>query len=161
MIWLVKIKKILECLRNVLRSSQINFTNGIYTCIDAKEFLTNAVADFTNALRMKQQQDACVIYAYTVLPVFLFYLYLPAPAQSAYSHSNFVRIPSLFYTNTSKPLQTSYDHNKCIVINKKACNLLRICCEYAFPTEFRNIYLIFAISLERLECLRIRTNVWR
>ena len=56
-------------------------TNCIYTCINAKECLTNAVANFTNALRMKQQHDACVLYAYTVLPVFLLFLHLPAPAK--------------------------------------------------------------------------------
>ena len=28
---------------------------------------------FNNVLRMKKQHDACVLYAYTVLPVFLFF----------------------------------------------------------------------------------------
>ena len=31
---------------------------------------------------MKQQHDACVLYAYTVLLVFLFFVHLPAPAPS-------------------------------------------------------------------------------
>ena len=44
---------------------------------------------------------------------------------------------------------------------RMACNCLRICCEYAFLTEFRNMLLIFAIPHERSECLRIRTNVWQ
>ena len=61
--------------------------------INAKKCLTNAVYNFTNALRMKQQHEVCVLYAYTVLSVFLFFLYLPAPAQSAYSHSNFAYCP--------------------------------------------------------------------
>ena len=54
-------------------------------------------------------------------------LYLPAPAQSAYSHSNLfiVRIPPLFYTNASEFLKTSYDQYKCIVINKNGLQLLK------------------------------------
>ena len=48
-----------------------------------------------------------------------------------------------------------------LLLIRMACNCLRICCEYAFITEFRNMFLIFAIPLERPECLRIRTNVWR
>ena len=43
---------------------------------NAKECLTIAVANFTNALRMKHQHGACVLYAYTVLPVFLFLAHL-------------------------------------------------------------------------------------
>ena len=48
-----------------------------------------------------------------------------------------------------------------LLLIRMACNCLRICCEYAFLTEFRNMFLIFAIPLERSEGLRIRTNVWR
>ena len=145
---------------DTLRSSQISFTNGIYTCTNAKECLTNAVAHFSNALRrMKQQHDACVLYAYTVLPVFLFFLYLPAPAQSANSHSNFAYCPHLrMLVNLYKRLTVT---TNALLLIRIACNCLRICCEYAFLTEFRNLFLIFAIPHERSECLRIRTNVWR
>ena len=48
-----------------------------------------------------------------------------------------------------------------LLLIRMACNCLRICCEYAFLTEFRNMFLIFAISLEQSECLRIRKNAWR
>ena len=48
-----------------------------------------------------------------------------------------------------------------LLLIRMACNCLRILCEYAFLTEFRNMFLMFAILLERSECLRIRTNVWR
>ena len=113
------------------------FYECIYTCMNTKECLTNAVANFTNALRMKQQHDACVLYAYTVLPVFLFFLYLPAPTQLAYPIQILliVRIPPLFYTNARQSLQTSYDHYKCIVINKNGLllllkNMLQICFPY-------------------------------
>ena len=133
---------------------------------NAKECLTNAVANFTNALRIKQQHDACVLYAHTVLLVFLFFLCLQAPAQSACSHSNFAYCPhSSFilyeclriFANVLRSLQNI----NALLLIRMACNCLRICCEYAFLTEFRSMFLIFAIPLERSECLRIRTNVWR
>ena len=48
-----------------------------------------------------------------------------------------------------------------LLLIRMACNCFRICCAYAFLTEFRNMILIFAILLERSECLRIRMNFWR
>ena len=46
-----------------------------------------------------------------------------------------------------------------LLLIRMACSCLRICCKYAFLTEFRNMFLIFAIPLERSECLQIRTYV--
>ena len=92
--------------------------------------MTNAVANFTNALRMKQQHDTCVLnlYAYKLLPVFLFFLYFPAPAQSAYSHSNFSYCPH------SSLLANFYKCLTIIVINENGLqllkNMLRICFPY-------------------------------
>ena len=134
---------------------------AVYTCINAKECLKRMPLQIlqTPRLRMKQQHDACVLYAYTVLPVFLLFLYLPAPAQSAFSHSNFAYCPhSSFILYECKRLTIT---TNALLLIRMACNCLRICCEYAPLTEFRNLFLIFAIPLERSECLRIRTNVWR
>ena len=50
-----------ECLRTVLRSLQICFTNGT-NALECLRILTNAVENLTNALLMKQQHDACVAY---------------------------------------------------------------------------------------------------
>ena len=36
-----------------------------------------------------------------------------------------------------------------LLLIRMACNCLRICCEYAFLTEFKNMFLMFAILLER------------
>ena len=48
-----------ECLRNVLRSLQICFTIVTNACL---RILTNAVANLTNVLGIKQQHNTCVAY---------------------------------------------------------------------------------------------------
>ena len=53
-------------LQNVLRSLQISYTNGIYKFL---RLFSNAIANFTNALRIKRQHDTCVLFAFTVLSV--------------------------------------------------------------------------------------------
>ena len=77
-----------------------------------------------------------------------------------------VRILPLFYTNASNFYKRLTISTNALLLIRMACNCLRISCEYAFLTEFiltefRNMILIFAIPLDRSECLRIRTNVWR
>ena len=134
----------------------------IYTCINAKEYLTNAVAKFTNALRMKHQHDACVLYAYTVLPLFLFFLFASTCSISLFSFK--ISLLSAFFLYSIRMLENLYKRltitTNALLLIRMACYCLRICCKYAFLTEFRNMFLIFAISLEQSECLRIRTNVW-
>ena len=109
---------------------------------------------------MKQQHDACV------LPMRIRYcrcfLYLPAPAQSVFFSFKFCLLSAfLLYSirmlaNLCKrPTITT----NALLLIKMACSCLRICWEYAFLTEFRNMFLIYAIPLERSESLR--TNVWR
>ena len=94
--------------------------------------LTNAVANLTNVLRIKQQHDTCVakwhihitglsfLFA-TLFPISLFPIILIL----------IVRILSLYYeninTNASESLQTSYDHYKCVAIGQ---NGLRTASEY-------------------------------
>ena len=58
---------------------------------------------------------------------------------------------SEFLQMSSDHLQTSYDHYKCLAINKNGLRLLKICCEYAFITNIRSMFLIFA---RPRECLR-------
>ena len=62
-----------------------NWYDNCYKCI---RMLTNAVANLTNPLRMKQQQHESVAkVCLYILPVFLFVFYLLGFAQSANSPS--------------------------------------------------------------------------
>ena len=73
-----------------------------------------------------------------------------------------VRIPPLFYTMLANLCKRLTITTNSLLLIRMACNRLRICCEYVFLTKSRNMFLIFAIPLERSECLiRIKTNVWR
>ena len=72
-----------------------------------------------------------------------------------------VRIPPYFLRMLANLYKRLTITTNALLLIRMACNCLRICCEYAFLTEFRNMILKFAIPLDRSECLRIRTNVWQ
>ena len=84
---------------------------------------------------MKQQHDACVLYAYMVLSVFPFsYMCQHLLNQLILIQILLiVRIPPLFYTYTSESLQTSYDRYICIGINKNGLQLLKNMFRICFP----------------------------
>ena len=95
------------------------------------QMLMNAVANLTNALRMKLQHDAYIAYLHIPIAdvslMLLFSILCPISLFSVY-FLMIVRIRPVFFgnvnTNASESLQTSYDHYKCIAINKNGVRLL-------------------------------------
>ena len=63
--------------------------NLFYDCYKCLRILTNAVANLTNALRVKQQHDTCVAYLHIHVHIagVSFVFYLLGSAQSANSSS--------------------------------------------------------------------------
>ena len=92
--------------------------------------LTNAVANLTNVLRIKQQHDTCVAHWHIHITVFLFARLFPISLFPIILIL-IVRILSLYYeninTNASESLQTSYDHYNCVAIGQ---NGLRTASEF-------------------------------
>ena len=104
-----------------------------------------------------------LICVYGIADVSLFLIFASTCSISLFSFK--FCLLSAFLLYSKRMLANLY---KCLTIItnallliRMACNCLRIYCEYAFFTEFGNMFLRFAIPLERSECLRIRTNVWR
>ena len=112
--------------------------------------LVNAVANFTNVLRMKREHSAYVTnFIMHIVGISLCLISASRCPMSLFSfkHVLIVHIRHEFYenvnTNASTSLQTSYDHYKCIANNKNDLRLvtnmmrmvttiLRICflCEF-------------------------------
>ena len=129
--------------------------------------LANTVANLTNVLQMKRENDGwvtnlhqthwgvslCLISA-SLCPISLF----------SFKFVLIVLFCPAFYgnvkTNASKSLQTSYDQYKCLANNKNGLRMvtnmsewLQICCEYAFLTNFRSMFLIFVTPQNRVRML--------
>ena len=104
--------------------------------------LTNVVANQTNVLRMKPENDALVANLHIHCTCFsLSYICQPLSKEFiSIKFVLFVHICPAFYgnvnTNASEYLQMSYNHYKCRDNNKNGLrlvtNMLRIC----FPSEF-------------------------
>ena len=113
-----------ECLINVLRPLRICFTIATNT-LECLRILTNAVANLTNVLRIKQQHDTCVAYLHIHIAdlsfCFLFARLFPISLFPIILILT-VRILSLYYeninTNASESLQTSHVHYKCVAIDQ-------------------------------------------
>ena len=71
-----------ECLRNVLRSLQICFTI-VTNALENLRILTNAVANLTNVLRIKQHHDTCVAYLHIHIAGLSFCFLFARLSQSA------------------------------------------------------------------------------
>ena len=117
------------------------------------------VANETTTRRMR------LICVYGIAGVSLFLIFASTCPISLFSFKFCVLSVFLLYSirmlgNPYKRFTITTKFNALLLI-RMACNCLRICCDYAFLMEFGNMFLIFAIPLERSECLRIRTNVWR
>ena len=115
------------------------------------------VANETTTRRMR------LICIYGITAVSLFLIFASTCSISLFSFK--ICLMSAFLLYSIRMLENRYKRltittNAWILI-RTACNCLRICCKYAFLTEFKSTFLIFAIPLQRSECLRIRTNVWR
>ena len=84
--------------------------------------LTNAVANLTNVLRIKQQHDTCVAYLHIHI----------AGLSFCYSLSTFfhytTRISIRMQANLYKRLKIT---KNALLVIRMAWNCLRICCEYA------------------------------
>ena len=138
--------------------------------------LASAVANLTNVLRMtKHGYLICIIHIAGVsrcfisarpcpISLFLFKFGLFFHIRSAFCGMSIQMQASLY-----KRLTITY---KCLTITTNvllsirmpyACS--RICCKYAFLTNFRSMFLIFARHRECLptpkECLRTPTNFLR
>ena len=143
------------------------------------QMLENAVANLNNVLRMKSKCQTWVSNLHnTYWELFLVVLYLPGPVQLAYFPSNLDQFSTFtlhsaemsirMQVNLYKRLTITY---KCLTITTHVLPLIRmafdcsllICCEYAFLTNFRSMFLIFARPRECLqtpqESLRTPTNV--
>ena len=107
--------------------------NLVYDCYKCLRMLTNAVANLTNMLRMKQQHDTCVAYLHIHIAGLSFFLLARLCPISSFPIILIliVRIISLYHENinmnASESLQTSYDHYKCVAIHQ---NGLRTTFEY-------------------------------
>ena len=112
------------------------------------------VANETTTQRMR------LICIYGIAGVSLFLIFASTCPISLFSFK--FCLLSAFLLYSLRMLANLYKRHTIItnalLLIRMACNCLRICCQYAFLTEFGNIFLIFAIPLERSECLRIRTN---
>ena len=100
--------------------------NLFYECYTCLRMLTKAVANLTNALRMKRQHDACVAYLHIHIAAVSLCLLFARLCPISYFPIILlliVRILSLYFeninTNGSETLQTSCDHYKCVAIDLK------------------------------------------
>ena len=125
--------------------------------IDTLSKLYKRIANDTTTRRMR------LICIYGIAAVSLFLIFASTCSISLFSFK--ICLLSAFLLYSIRTLETLYKRltitTNALLLIIMACNCLRIGCKYAFLTEFRNMFLIFAIPLERSECLRIRTNIWR
>ena len=113
--------------------------------------LYKRIANDTTTRRMR------LICIHGIAAVSLFLIFASICSISLFSSK--ICLLSAFLLYSIRTLETLYKRltitTNALLLIIMACNCLRICCKYAFLTEFRNMFLIFAIPLERFECLRM------
>ena len=93
-----------------------------------------------------------LICIYGIAAVSLFLIFASTCSISLFSFK--ICLLSAFLLYSIRMLENLYKRltitTNALLLIRMAHNCLRICCKYAFLTEFRNIFLIFAISLNTL-----------